>query len=237
VIELRIAICEDDSEQASNLKCLIDQWANKKEIIVADIRIYESAEQFLYYWQDLIFDLAILDIQMKRMSGLELAAEIRKTDKLISIVFLSGFTQYILRGYDVDALNYLIKPVKPAKLFSVLDKAYALWNARKKDKIIVSDSKGIHAISIGSITYITMSSHMAEIHTDSGVYLLRKTADEFEQELPSCFERCHRSVIVNMHRVEYILAETLGVDGGDTLPISRKRRKSVSESFLRLNRE
>jgi DNA-binding LytR/AlgR family response regulator len=164
---MHIAICEDEKEQASRIKALVAAWASENEIPV-ETRVFHSAEAFLFAWPEAAFDISILDIQMEGMSGLQLAEHIRKTDSAMSIVFLTGIAQFVLRGYDVGALHYLIKPANPAKLCAVLDKAHALWKARERDAIAVSCGGTEHSISLLSISYFSMASHYAEVHADKG---------------------------------------------------------------------
>lgn len=79
---------------------------------------FSSAEAFLFkYEEDKSFDILLLDIQMKAMDGVELAEKIRENNDGVQIVFITGFTDYFSRGYDLSAFHYLIKPVKKRKVF------------------------------------------------------------------------------------------------------------------------
>ena len=98
---MRFAICEDDLSMQQRLSDAIADWAKSKKI-QSDILCYPSAESFIMAWPDISFDLAFLDIQMKGMTGIELAEYIRKTDKNMLIVFVTSFSQYVLKGYDVN---------------------------------------------------------------------------------------------------------------------------------------
>jgi DNA-binding LytR/AlgR family response regulator len=232
---MQIAICDDEPEQARGIKRMVESWAKAEEVPIS-VNLFGSAESFLFSWPEEHFDLALLDIQMKEMSGLQLAERIRKSDSVMSIVFLTGLTQFMLHGYDVNALHYLVKPVSPAKLSAVLDKAHALCVARKRDFIVAEGADGADcSVPLLSVSYISMDAHYADIRADGGAYRLRATANELERELPPYFSRCYRSIIVNMHRVEFIRGDTLGVSGGETLPVSRKYRKSVHEAFISVN--
>ena len=98
---MRIAICEDDPTILSKLREHIEDWAEARGTKV-DILPYPSAEAFLMAWPELSFDLAFLDIKMQQMTGIELADTIRKIDNNMIIVFTTSFSQYALRGYDVN---------------------------------------------------------------------------------------------------------------------------------------
>lgn len=233
---MRIAICEDNLNEQIRLSDAIKDWANaRKEQI--DILCYRNAEEFIISWTDLSFDLAFLDIQMKNMSGIQLAEHIRCSDKNMLIVFVTGFSQYVLKGYDVDALHYLIKPLSPTKLIPVLDKARIIWRSKQKEVLLVSVGSGQMKLPIGSIFYISMISHIAEIHTYDEMYEMRKTAAELNKILPSHFMRCHRSYIVNLLKADCVYRDSIILSNGSKLPISRNNSQLINDEFVRLYME
>lgn len=231
---VRIAICEDESGAAEKLTETILDWADARKVEV-DIKGYNNAESFLMTWPDVAFDLVFLDIEMKNISGIQLAEIIRETDKNMMIVFVTSHKQYALRGYDVNALHYLIKPLSTIKLLPVLDKAHAFWSTGQKEFLIVSNDIGKNKLLLNEIYYISMHAHNAEIYTFDNTHTLRKTANELAESLPSCFIRCHRSYIVNMYKVDCIYKDTLRLSNGTELPISRSSIKSVKDAFVRLH--
>lgn len=233
---LRIAICEDNQKEQERLTAAIKDWAAVRKT-QADILCYPSAEAFLIAWPDVFFDLAFLDIQMKDMNGIQLAEYIRRSDKNMLLVFVTSFTQYVLKGYDVAALHYLIKPLSTAKLLPVLDKAHMICRSRQNDFILVSEGSGQIKLPYGSIHYISMLSHTAEIHTDDKAYGLRKTAAELNDMLPAHFVRCHRSYIVNLFKTDCVYRDSLILSDGTKLPVSRNNSKQVGDAFMRLHTE
>jgi len=230
---LRIAICEDDKAAALRLTEAIDDWAEARKVD-ADIRCFDNAEAFIVAWPDAAFDLVFLDIQMKSMTGIELAEYIRKTDQNILLVFLTGFKQYVLKGYDVNALHYLIKPLSVAKLLPILDKALFILQSTRIGSLTVSSESGLYKLLFNDIFYISMLAHNAEVCTHDKKYVVRKTAKELMKLLPKHFVRCHRSYIVNLFKVDCIYKESLVLRNGTNLPVSRNCLKEVKDAFLRL---
>ena len=233
---MHIAICEDNEAEQKRLAEAITDWANTR-MVQTEILRYNKAESFLFAWPDIVFDLIFLDIKMDKMSGVELARQIRQSDKEVQIVFVTSFSQYVLDGYDVNALHYLIKPLSNAKLIPILDKAHVIWRSYKKDALIASNGLGRVRLPYGNIYYICMMSHTAEIHTNDAVFELRKTAKELEALLPSHFIRCHRSYIVNLLKVDCVYKDSMKLSNGKSLPISRNSSKLVNDAFLRLYTE
>ena len=233
---MRIAICEDNLNMQQSLSDAISNWAASKKVQV-DIMGYPSAEDFLMAWPEISFDLAFLDIQMKSMTGIELAEIIRKTDKNMLIVFVTNFKQYSLKGYDLDALHYLVKPLSLPKLIPILDKAHTIWRSRKNAVLLVSDGEGQRKLFFDDVYSITMLSHTANIQTEDDNYKLRKTAEELDDLLPAYFIRCHRSHIVNLFKVDCVYKNSLLLSNGKSLPISRNKSKEVGDAFVRMHTE
>ncbi|MDR0221287.1 MAG: LytTR family DNA-binding domain-containing protein [Lachnospiraceae bacterium] len=234
---MRVAICEDDTRMQQKLSEAIAEWAAARKTPV-DILCYPNAEAFVMVWPELSFDLSFLDIQMKKggMSGIELAQLVRKTDRVMQIVFVTSFSQYVLKGYDVNALHYLIKPLSQAKLLPVLDKALTIWKSQHNAALLVADEAGQRKLLFDEIYYITLTSHAASVQTEDCAYELRKTAEELSVLLPVYFIRCHRSYIANLYKVDCAYKHLLLMSNGKTLPVSRKKSKGVSDAFVRLHK-
>jgi DNA-binding LytR/AlgR family response regulator len=214
----------------------IIDWAKARRVQV-DILCYPSAEKFMMAWPEISFDLAFLDIQMEGMSGIELAEHIRKIDKNMMIVFVTSFAQYVLKGYDVNALHYLIKPVSPTRLLPVLDKAHTIWRSYKKAVLLIPSDNGQLKLPFNEIYCISMLSHTARIQTENKAYEMRKSAEDISVLLPGYFIRCHRSYIVNLLKVDCVYKESLRLSNNNTLPISRSRSKAVNDAFVKLHTE
>jgi len=126
----RFAICDDAAADADYIKSLILEW-NREAGHPLRIESYPSAEAFLFaYEDDDSVDVLFLDIEMKEMSGVELAGRLREMGAGLQIVFITGYMDYIEQGYDVEALHYLLKPVTGEKLRHVLERAMKRLSAR-----------------------------------------------------------------------------------------------------------
>ena len=120
---LSLMICEDEPAQTAFLAELAQRWADRRRLPV-QILSYPSAESFLFsYSEDPAGDILLLDIQLDGMDGVSLAKKIREGNQRIQIIFITGLPDFMGEGYEVDALHYLLKPVREEKLFQVLDRA------------------------------------------------------------------------------------------------------------------
>lgn len=120
---MKIGIIEDEVVHMQILNRYIKNWGvERKENI--QIKEYDSAESFLFAWEDeKDFDILFIDIQMKKMDGIKMAKRIRESDNNIALVFTTGVAEYISEGYEVEALHYLIKPIREEKVVQCLERA------------------------------------------------------------------------------------------------------------------
>jgi len=231
---MRIGICEDDITMQKRINEILNDWAQTRKIEI-NTKLYKDAESFLFEWPETLIDLIFLDIEMKNLTGIELAKIIRKTDKNMFIVFLTSHRQYALTGYDVNALHFLIKPPSPAKIIPILDKAYAIWNASRTSFILIPIDSGKMKLFFGDIHYISIVSHTVSFHTVSEKYEMRITMNELVNQLPSHFIRIHRSYIVNLIKVDCIFKDSLLLSNEEKLPVSRNCSKNVYDAYIKLH--
>ena len=174
---MRIAICDDEKTHALDNEKLIKEWSKKNKITV-NTDIFSSAEEFLFRWsENHPYDLAIFDIKMKKMTGMELAKIIRKTDNHLQIIFITGLTEHVFEGYEVSALNYLVKPYTPDLLLKTLNKAYDEYKRREQGSLMLSHEGRLIRVPFSEIIYMEIRGHYFDIHTQHG-YIKDKKANE-----------------------------------------------------------
>lgn len=118
-----IAICDDINKDAQYLASVVQSWAQEQKVSV-NIEIFPLAESFLFHYEEKKdYDILLLDVEMKNISGIELAKQIRSMNHRVEIIFTTSHFELSGEGYEVDALHYLIKPITEAKLMEVLSKA------------------------------------------------------------------------------------------------------------------
>lgn len=231
--EINIAIIDDEKLQADLLEKYVQNWACKKNIRVKTKK-FNSAESFEFSWSmDKKYNIILLDIQMKGENGIELAKKIRQQDEDLNIIFTTAITDYIGEGYDVSALNYLIKPIKENKLYECLSKA-VLKIPRMDKNILIDIDGGTERLLQNDITYIEAFTHFIEINTENHKYTVRKNISTIEKELDeNIFIRCHRSYIVGLRYIKKIGNTELELDNGHVIPISRRQYSNTNMAFIK----
>lgn len=230
---INIAIVDDEKIQVELLEKYVQKWASYKDIKVATEHFY-SAESFDFSWSmDKKYHIVLLDVQMSGQNGVDLAKRIREEDSIINIIFITAVIDYIQEGYDVDAINYLIKPIKEEKLHQCLDRAAC--KIPKEEKIMLINVDGqVHRVVEKDITYIEAFAHYIEINTIKEKFTTKKSISAIEEELEkNAFVKCHRSYIVGLRHINRIGSSELELDNGAKVPVSRRQYSSVNMAFIK----
>lgn len=231
---MKIAICDDEKAQRDYIENFVKQWGKERNRKLT-IEVFENSEQFMFHWsEDKNIDVVLLDIQMGKQSGMELARKIRETDHFIQIVFVTGLTEYVCEGYEVEALHYLIKPINKEVLYRCLDKA------RERDelygeKMMIESKQGKVSLYVKDIWYIEAIAHSCMIYTKDKAYEVRQSISQFEhmEELKNTtFVKCHRSFLVNLKHVYHVGKNSIELDDRRVIPVSRNSYKQTIEAFV-----
>ena len=227
---LKAAICDDEHAQIAYLSSLVQSWALGRGETV-HITAFESAESFLFaYEDDKDFQILLLDIQMGGMDGVTLAKKIRAVNKEIQIIFITGYSDYIADGYDVEALHYLIKPVTGEKLSAVLDRAHEKLAHNRRVLLINHDGETAR-IPLHTIRYLEVWRNYVTIHADEP-YKVKKTLGELEKELDSEFFRLGRSYIVNLRYIRKSTKDGIYLTDGAVIPLPRGLYGALNQAVI-----
>ncbi|MDY4145182.1 MAG: LytTR family DNA-binding domain-containing protein, partial [Bacilli bacterium] len=224
------AICDDNNIDSNYVSNLVNKWANERKYQI-NIDIFDSAEAFLFHYDgNKDYDILLLDIEMKKMDGVTLAREIRKTNKSVQIVFITGYSDYIADGYDVEALHYLMKPLKEEKLFVVLDRAVNRIIQNEKYLLLNYYDETIR-IPLHEIVYIDVDRNYVTIHSNQD-YTIKKTLGKIEKELDKRFFRIGRSVIVNLKYISRVTKTDVFLANNTILQLPRGVYDSLNRAII-----
>ena len=233
---MRIAICEDEEVFSDKLVKYIKEWSEEK-LLSVETFVYYSAERFMYEWGDSEdYDVIFLDIKMGKMSGMDLAKVIRKTNNDIPIVFTTNMKEYVIKGYSVSAMQYLLKPVKKEDCFNCLNKV--LQNNKIKKYYLLNDLEKTVKIPTTDIIYVEMFSHTAKMVTTKKEYEFRKTISQILEGLnDKLFVKCHRSYIINIRHIESISKNFVVMANNEEIPLSKNKdvSREINDMFVKYN--
>ncbi len=148
---MRIAVCDDEEAPRRLIIRYLREWAAAQGQLV-EITEFPDGESLFFHWEDdRNFDLMILDIEMGTLSGMELARRIRQQDEELPILFITGYESYMAQGYEVAAIQYLLKPLSREKLFAVLSRVQR--REKPEEKLTFSGEEGVLVLAPSRIWY------------------------------------------------------------------------------------
>lgn len=219
-----LAIVEDDDGEAKVLTSHIEKYFTARNAQYKLTR-FKSAEAFISEYRT-VFDIVFMDIMLPGMNGIEAAARLRETDEDVTLIFVSNMANLAVRGYEVSALDFIIKPVEYDSFAMRMNRAIKAVRRRKSVDISIQTERAIKVVSASDIYYIEVSRHVLVYHTSKGVFSSRGALDAMEKKLAGeNFVRCNVCYLVNLKYVTKVEGENLEI-AGETLKISRARKKN-----------
>lgn len=221
---IKIAIVEDELDMANDLIRYTKDFFNKNEIEV-NLTHFDNALKLLdNYNYD--FDLIFMDINLPKTNGMVAAETIRKIDPLVMIIFVTSLAQYALKGYEVNAFDFIVKPVSYYGFCLKLNRVLIRFN-NNKDKILWINVSGVgkRKINISDLKYVEVIKHNIIYHTLHGDFQTRDTMQNVIENInDSRFVLCNRCYLVNLKFVSEI-RQWSAIVGGDELQMSHLKKK------------
>lgn len=224
---LKLAIVEDDPVCARQLRGYVERYC-REHGVAAEITLFsdglEIAERYHPVW-----DVLLLDIEMPNLDGMKAAERIRGMDPSVLIIFITNMARFAIRGYEVNALDFVLKPVTYQKLAMKLRKAVEIVNRRAERFLLVTEEGETYKLPLSDIHYIEVANRHIYVHTGKRTYRTTGTLSRMEEQLAgAAVARCSQSYLVNLRHVGSVQRDTVLV-GEEALPLSRSRQKA----FLR----
>ncbi|MBI6873302.1 LytR/AlgR family response regulator transcription factor [Clostridium aciditolerans] len=230
---LRICICDDEKIQRNELKFIISTELQLRGIDFY-IHEYEDGEALIasFSKDKNYFDIIFLDIEMDGINGVETARKIRNLNDKVVIIFVTGFVDYVFDGYEVRALNYILKPYKKEKIISVLSEALKQIDTISNRFFIVQFNSNSYKLCIDDIIYFISDKRKVKVITKEDSYEFYEKLDHIEKELPSFFVRIHQRYLVNLKFVLSIENNYVYINS-EKFPVSRNRYQDVMIAFAK----
>lgn len=227
----RVAICDDEQKQIETVEATLLKWGRMAGH-VCQVRSFPSGEAFLFaYGEDKAYDILLLDVKMRDISGIDLARRIRREDDRVEIIFLTSYFEFAGEGYDVDALHYLLKPVSEDKLMQVLTKA-AEKLAQQPPYVVITCEGSTIKLYESQILYVESFLHYLSIHTMEEEYRIKENISSFEEKLSDAFFRSHRSYLVSLRHITKISRTGVTLEGDIRLPLARGKYDEINRAYI-----
>lgn len=226
---LFIAIVDDSPQDIEHLKTQVEGFLTKAR---ESYRIHTFGESVDFIRSQEKYDIAFLDINMDRINGLEAAHFVRKISKEMVLIFVTQMAQMAIRGYEVDAMDFIIKPSEQATIDRVMNRALKRIHSQAGYTMVLKTAKDTHSVSTNKIYYIEVYDHDLIYHTEDGEYRLRGQLNQVRKSLDDKqFVLSSRSHLVNLRHISSVHNDHLIV-AGNVVPLSKVRRKEIEQRFV-----
>lgn len=228
---VRIALVDDDKEHLETMKMYLERYSreDKWEYSVTE---FHNGLNFVEDFDGNI-DIVFLDIEMPHLDGIAAARAIRKKAPSMGIVFITNMAQYAIKGYEVDAIDFIVKPIGYYIFVDKLKKAMRFVEKSAEKEIIIEADDSVVRLKLARISYIEKEKNYLIYHTDQTTYRIRGTMAKLEKTLgKEGFSKCISGCLVNLKHVTQIGKDTIELDSIQ-LPLSRQRKKEFKEDFMK----
>ncbi len=234
---IRAIVVDDEAPARSELKYLLGE-TGQVEVVAEATNVREAIERL----KDKGCDVMFLDINMPGATGLQLGEALQRLTHRPAIVFVTAYSEHAIKAFEVNAIDYLLKPVETERLLQAIIKVkeYMTLYSRggKADRIPVEKNGKKLLISTDKIHFIMAKDDYSYLHTENDRYLSTVSLAQLEQKLePHGFFRVHRRYLVNLACVE----EVTPVSGGtlllaltgeeEQIPVSRRRVAALKKAL------
>lgn len=226
---IHIAVVEDEQRDREIIIDYIEKYAaaNGESIKISQ---FENARLFLSNYNP-IYDLVFLDIQMPLLDGMQAAERLREMDPAVPLVFITNMSNYAVKGYSVNALDFVVKPVAYYNFSAMLSRAIRIAKM-KSDEVMLKTPKGSVKIPLDSIAFVEALGHQVIYHTDNGEIKLWETLKQQETKLPGDrFVRCSNYCLVNLKHIDGVHGNTVTVDGTE-IAVTRTQKQKFMQKLL-----
>lgn len=227
---IHIAVVDDEKSYISQIQQYLEQFERESGETIK-VSVFSDGDSIVHKYNS-EYDIILMDVEMKFMDGMSAAEEIRKKDSEVVIIFITNMPQYAIRGYAVDALDYILKPVSYFAFSQCLQKAIVRRNNRAAKFVVINLKKGTARINIENIIYIETAGHSTVYHTVEGDYESYVSLNEAEEQLKQYhFFRISKWCLVNIALIDNYQDGYISL-GKTKLAVSRSKRKELLDKLI-----
>ena len=227
---IRIAICDDEKHMSDHIRSMVLNFFRKKNREIS-LRMFSGGEELLSYNGQI--DILFLDIQMKDMDGMETARKLRADKFRGFLVFITVLKEMVFQSFEVQAYDYLVKPVDDKQFEKTMERLYASMQNASEDSLLVQKGYEGRIIRENEIVFCEIIDRKIYLNLASGeVVDYYERIENLETKLNNRFYRCHRSYLINLKHLKGYKNGTACMDNGKEIPVSRLRSREFSGVVL-----
>lgn len=227
--EISVAVVDDDPADLHLIRSYVERYCSEHERKVR-VSAYADGLDFLDDMKK-NFDIVFMDIEMPHLDGLKTAKRMRQTDESTVLVFITNMAQYAIHGYEVNAIEFMVKPVGYYNFSDKMEKALKYLKQNTETFVLLKSEETIFKMPVSKIYYLEKDRNYVIYHTAEGVYRERGSMAEMEEKLKGeGFSKCISGCLVNLRYVSKMAKDVVWVNG-ESLPVSRTQKKTFVQDF------
>ena len=224
---LQIAVCDDEQRMGEYVKQLIEKRLGTNDSY--KVSVFSSGRQLLDASTQ--FDIFFLDIDLKDINGIDMARQLRQNSGAV-IVFVTALKEYVFDAFDVQAFQYLLKPIDEKKFFQVLDRALRECGHGKSEPLVIR-VKGVYRnIPKDNIIYAENEARKVILHLKEEQITYYAKMSELEIFLGNQFFRCHRGYLVNLKEVSGYDTGNVQLKNGETILMAKQKYSEFVTAYM-----
>lgn len=234
-----IAMCDDESGELDKIEEMLaayQEFREEGEAFAYRVERFDSGEALLHQMkeEDFLPDFLIMDIYMKGETGITTVRKMREDGFHLPVVFLTSSMEFALDAYEVDAIQYLVKPLEQERFYHVMDIVCKTLQSKQEEYIMVKAVGGIRKIQVEQIIYCETQKNYQILHLKTEECRIRMTSGEMHGYLEKFgqFIKCGSSYIINAEHIVTLAREEIHMDDGSRVYIPKKRAKEIKERYF-----
>lgn len=228
---IKFAICDDEPAMARELAGYLARYLEEHEVTAYSVSSFSSGRALLEAADG--FDVIFLDIQMEEPDGMETARLLRRQGDHSLLVFVTVLMELVFDAFQVEAYDYLTKPLDAARFARTMDRVLQTLEQRTAASIVIQQGSGCEVVPLSDVVYCEVLGRKVYLHkadgTITGYY---DRLEQLERRMDRRFFRCHRSYLVNLDHVRGCQAGQVLLSQGERIPVSRLRERDLTGALL-----
>lgn len=232
---IKFAICDDESRMVRELTGRLTDYMREKNMTGYSVNSFNNGRALL---ENSGFDVIFLDIQMEEPDGMETARQLRQREEHSLLVFVTVLRDLVFDAFQVEAYDYLLKPIDTARFKRTMDRVLRFLGQRAAGNIVVQKGSGCEVVPFSSLVYGEVLGRKIYLHkADGTVTDYYDRLENLERQTDGRFFRCHRSYLVNLDYVRGCQDGQVSLAHGGRIPVSRLRERELTQALLRHMKE
>ena len=233
---MRFAICDDEPMMARELAACLADYMRERSISAYDLSSFPNGRALLEAAGG--FDVIFLDVQMEQPDGMETARLLRRRGDRSLLVFVTVLKERVFDSFQVEAFDYLLKPLDSARFKRTMDRALRALEQRRLEDIVIRRGTGCEVVPLSDVVYCEVLGRKVYLHKQDGTVVdSYGSMEDLERRVDGRFFKCHRSYLVNLDHVRGRRTGQALLSQGEAVPVSRLRERELTQALLRHMKE